>query len=71
MPFVQVSTNLSNEAVPKDFEKRFSVFLAEAMDKPIEVCLNSLGRGRRKYHCNFFYCKLKFRISISLHVSVK
>lgn len=38
MPVVQVSTNLSNDAVPKDFEKRLSVFLAEAMDKPIEVC---------------------------------
>ena len=47
MPLVQVSTNLSNEAVPKDFEKRFSVFLAEAMDKPIERITVAINCGAR------------------------
>ncbi|XP_052075713.1 uncharacterized protein LOC127713122 [Mytilus californianus] len=36
MPVVQVTTSLTNEQIPKDFAKKFSVFLAETLDKPIE-----------------------------------
>lgn len=47
MPIIQVSTNLTNDEIADEFEKRFSVFLAEILDKPIERITVIINCGSR------------------------